>query len=130
MNPLLSCVNVSKVLACRRQLSAVRKIGSSITVLEILQNVQAQKLSPDSAAEMLSLLPPQNNASSSHDINLQSFANLDHERSKRTGFPEAVFAQGKSYDQIEKILDDMARHVNESIYEKNENVSTSILATR
>ena len=41
---------------------------------------------------------------------LESFANLDHGRAKRTGFPEAVFAEGKTTDQVAKILDDMARN--------------------
>lgn len=33
-----------------------------------------------------------------------SFANLDHHRSFRKGFPEAVYAPGKSLEQLEKII--------------------------
>lgn len=65
---------------------------------------------------------------------LASFANLDYERSKRTGFPEAVFAEGKTSKQVASILDDMARSVNESMQSigisDNYYVSTAILATR
>jgi NCAIR mutase (PurE)-related protein len=65
---------------------------------------------------------------------LASFANLDYERSKRTGFPEAVFAEGKTSKQVASILDDMARSVNESMkaigISDDDYVSTAILATR
>ena len=65
---------------------------------------------------------------------LASFANLDYERSKRTGFPEAVFAEGKTSKQVASILDDMARSVNESMQSigisNDDYVSTAILATR
>jgi NCAIR mutase (PurE)-related protein len=65
---------------------------------------------------------------------LASFANLDYERSKRTGFPEAVFAEGKTSKQVASILDDMARSVNESMQSvgisNDDYVSNAILATR
>eukprot|EP00978_Attheya_sp_CCMP212_P013408 scaffold33711_cov54-Attheya_sp.AAC.7 len=68
---------------------------------------------------------------------LESFANLDHGRSRRTGFPEAIFAAGKTPEQIAAILDDMAHHVNSSIQQTaetalrhNNNAGTAILATR
>jgi len=65
---------------------------------------------------------------------LSQFANLDHGRSMRTGFPEAVFAEGKTPEQVASILDDMARNVNEScatsIKGGGGNTSTAILATR
>jgi len=46
---------------------------------------------------------------------LKSFADLDYGRGARVGFPEAVFAEGKTPEQVAAILDDMARNVNESI---------------
>lgn len=63
---------------------------------------------------------------------LQSFANLDHGRAMRTGFPEAVFGEGKTPKQIALILDDMAQAVNKSVLEKRQHSSASaaILATR
>lgn len=63
------------------------------------------------------------------DQSLESFANLDHGRSQRTGFPEAVFAEGKTAEQVGKILDDMARNANESDYSASHG-ATAILATR
>jgi len=45
---------------------------------------------------------------------LSSFANIDHHRSIRTGFPEAVFGSGKTPLQISQILDSMAEHINRS----------------
>jgi NCAIR mutase (PurE)-related protein len=53
--------------------------------------------------------------SRSPEETLKSFVNLDHSQSSRTGFPEAVFAAGKTPDQVARILDDMARNMNEQI---------------
>ena len=64
---------------------------------------------------------------------LKSFADIDHTRSSRTGFPEAVFGAGKTPDQIALILDDMARHFNEKTAQGDgslENCERAILATR
>lgn len=35
---------------------------------------------------------------------VNGFANLDHHRMLRTGFPEVIFAHGKTPDQIVEIL--------------------------
>jgi NCAIR mutase (PurE)-related protein len=70
-----------------------------------------------------------------------SFANLDHRRALRTGFPEAVFGQGKTPVQIHTILDSMAKNVSEMVVAANANdnrhdkvvsasSSTAIIATR
>jgi hypothetical protein len=47
---------------------------------------------------------------------LSRFATLDYRRAERTGFPEAVFAQGKTPKQVAIILDEFARHANEAIH--------------
>jgi hypothetical protein len=70
---------------------------------------------------------------SQEDDILTSFANLDHTRSSRTGFPEVVFGAGKTPDQVSRILDDMARNFNErSLSEQGTipNSQRAILATR
>lgn len=68
---------------------------------------------------------------------LESFANLDHDRARRTGFPEAIFAEGKTPSQIASILDDMASVVNRALRDATSNetdepeqVGEAILATR
>ncbi len=72
---------------------------------------------------------------------VSSFANLDHRRASRTGFPEAVFGQGKTPVQIHAILDSMAKNVSELVVAANANdnrhdkvvcaaSSTAIIATR
>jgi pyridinium-3,5-biscarboxylic acid mononucleotide synthase len=88
---------------------------------DILRQVQSGQLSIDQAQHRLQTSPEET---------LQAFANLDHARSKRTGFPEAVFAAGKTAAQVASILDDMARHVNDMSPHDKTAVSTSILATR
>ena len=37
------------------------------------------------------------------------FANVDHHRAIRTGFPEAIFGQGKSAEQISAIMQELLR---------------------
>jgi len=64
---------------------------------------------------------------------LKAFADLDHDRSRRTSFPEVVFGQGKTPNQIASILDDMARHFNDRVLENDGRIESSqrvILATR
>jgi NCAIR mutase (PurE)-related protein len=102
--------------------------NSSSSLADILSRVQQQDLSPQDAAKLIS-----SSAGDDSDEILQSFANLDHHRAQRTGFPEAVFAQGKTPQQVARILDDMARHVNEELIGSNEEeteTSRTILATR
>ena len=108
----------------RRRLAGCR--GSSCNSLnDILRRVQDGKLDVQHA-EKLILSQKQ-----SPDEILKSFANLDHGRAMRTGFPEAVFAAGKTPEQVALILDDMAANVNQSVKDGQNNVaSTAILATR
>ncbi|KAL7519579.1 hypothetical protein ACHAWX_004337, partial [Stephanocyclus meneghinianus] len=76
--------------------------------------------------------PPSSSQSPCPHDTLTSFANLDHRRASRTGFPEAVFGQGKTPAQIHAILDSMANDVNQ-LTETNNHVSpasTAIIATR
>jgi NCAIR mutase (PurE)-related protein len=61
---------------------------------KLLEDVQKQKLSPDAAMEQLRHLPFE-------DL---GYAHVDHHRHLRQGFPEVVFAQGKSPDQIAGIV--------------------------
>jgi pyridinium-3,5-biscarboxylic acid mononucleotide synthase len=38
------------------------------------------------------------------------FAKIDHHRALRTGYPEVVFCQGKTIEQVKKIYQSLARH--------------------
>jgi len=60
---------------------------------KVLTDVQKGKLSPKQAIEILKDFPYQ-------DL---SFAKIDHHRELRRGFPEIIFGQGKTEDQIAKI---------------------------
>jgi NCAIR mutase (PurE)-related protein len=94
---------------------------------DILRQVQEGTLDVQQAEELISA----RNQADPEEV-LQSFANLDHGRAMRTGFPEAVFAAGKTPKQVAVILDDMAKHVNLSLSQgRHDSVaSTAILATR
>lgn len=83
---------------------------------DLLEKVAAGDISPEKALEYSSRT--QTNAEV-----LESYANLDHNRQKRAGFPEAVFAEGKTPLQVASILDDMAKHA-------DTDSTSSILATR
>ena len=45
----------------------------------------------------------------SESDSLESFANLDFHRRERTGIPEAIFAEGKTVDQVSMLVETMAR---------------------
>ncbi len=66
-----------------------------IKVLEpLLAEVQAGRLSVEAALARLRTLPFE-------DL---GFARVDHHRQLRQGFPEVVFAAGKSLDQVRGIV--------------------------
>ena len=90
-------------------------------------------MNPQDADRMLSSMKEKSKATP--EETLESFANLDHTRTGRTGLPEVVFAETKTPKQVAMILDDMARHVNDMIEQRKENIlrlpgNTAILATR
>ncbi|MBO8171805.1 MAG: nickel pincer cofactor biosynthesis protein LarB [Bacillaceae bacterium] len=60
--------------------------------IEILKQVQAGKLSAEEAAQKLSQMEE------------LDFATLDYSRQKRTGFPEVIYAEGKTPEQVLSIF--------------------------
>lgn len=69
------------------------------TIEKILGQVEARRLSSKKAFTKLRNLP----------YETFSFAKIDHHRSLRKGFPEAVYAPGKSIRQLEKIINSIKR---------------------
>jgi NCAIR mutase (PurE)-related protein len=61
----------------------------------LLENLSRGDCTVDQVIDQLKLLPYES---------LSGFANLDHHRSLRTGFPEVIFAQGKTPDQVVEIF--------------------------
>ncbi|MCU0519894.1 MAG: nickel pincer cofactor biosynthesis protein LarB [Anaerolineae bacterium] len=61
----------------------------------LLEDLQQGERTVDQVLSELSTLPYEA---------VEGFAHLDHHRSLRTGFPEVVFAQGKTPDQVVAIL--------------------------
>jgi NCAIR mutase (PurE)-related protein len=119
-------VNRIRHLGSRR---AFRRFSSQTNSLEsILEQVRQGTLQPVQAEALIRNVA---DASQTPEDTLKSFANLDHSRSSRTGFPEAVFAAGKTPDQVARILDDMARNLNEQIRAGTiDDSQRAILATR
>lgn len=66
--------------------------------MKLLEDVAGGKTSPEDAADILKDLPFE-------DL---GFANIDHHRKLRTGYPEAVFCQGKKPQQIAEIMKGLA----------------------
>src|SRR5215468_9686320 len=64
---------------------------------QILKDLKTGVLSDDQALERLRHLPFE-------DL---GFANVDHHRSLRQGFPEVIFGAGKSSEQVAKIVRSM-----------------------
>ena len=71
---------------------------------KLMEQVASGETKPEAAVEALKELPFE-------DL---GFANIDHHRKLRTGYPEAVFCQGKTPDQIAAIMKELAR-VNDNI---------------
>ncbi len=66
---------------------------------EILRKVRGRKVSVKDAAKVLSGFP---------SVDLK-FANLDCSRHSRCGFPEAVYCEGKTIEQIKRITKEMLK---------------------
>jgi len=73
-------------------------------IRKILEDYKNGALSPDDALHRLRALPFE-------DL---GFANVDHHRVIRQGFPEVIFGPGKTVDQVGKIV--------ESMYKNNHNI--------
>jgi NCAIR mutase (PurE)-related protein len=69
-------------------------------IRSLLDGVRSGSLSTDQALEQLRSLPIENVA---------DFARLDHHRSLRCGFPEVIFAQGKTPEQVVRIFHRLAQ---------------------
>lgn len=67
---------------------------------ELLENVDSGRMSADEAFEKLKILP----------YSELGFANVDHHRAIRTGFPEVIFGQGKTPEQIRDIFVELLGH--------------------
>ncbi len=67
-------------------------------LLQILEKVKSGDLSFEQAVKELSALPYE-------ELN---YATIDHHRNIRTGFPEVIFGQGKSLDQIVSVAERLA----------------------
>lgn len=76
-------------------------------ISSLLKRVAEGTVSPSDAAKQID--DEDLSAAGGDPSSLASFANIDHLRTSRTGFPEAVFGQSKTPGQIAAILDDMAR---------------------
>jgi len=69
-------------------------------VNKILEQVKSGKLSIAKAAEAFKHLP----------VKSLDFANVDTHRAMRSGFPEVVFCQGKTKEQVTAIMKEIVRH--------------------
>ena len=77
------------------------RFSTSGDLSSLLVRVAAGDLSPASAAAKLAPLLVSGGAQA-EDVG--GFAKIDHDRSRRVGFPEVVFGEGKSAEQIIDIL--------------------------
>src|SRR5215510_7952261 len=69
-------------------------------ILQFLRDYKAGVISDDEALQSLRTLPFE-------DL---GFANVDHHRSLRQGFPEVIFGAGKSAGQVAQIVESMRKN--------------------
>lgn len=67
----------------------------------MLEAVRRGEVSPDEAAQRIRVAPFEDAG---------GFAKVDLHRRMRCGFPEVIFGQGKSAEQVERILQTLERH--------------------
>jgi NCAIR mutase (PurE)-related protein len=67
---------------------------------KILMSFQSGDLSLEEVMDKLKILPYE-------DL---SFAKIDHHRAMRQGFPEVIFCQGKTVNQVTEIMGHLVRH--------------------
>ncbi|MBC8473358.1 MAG: nickel pincer cofactor biosynthesis protein LarB [Candidatus Omnitrophica bacterium] len=72
---------------------------SKKSLKRLLKDLSCKKITPQQAYELLKTLPYEN----------LKFARVDHHRLLRKGFAEVVFCQGKSQQQVKKILDNILK---------------------
>jgi NCAIR mutase (PurE)-related protein len=80
--------------------SGFQKSMTEEQIRKILEEFKAGSLTNDEALDRLRSLPFE-------DL---GFANVDHHRALRQGFPEVIFGQGKSVDQVARIVESMYRN--------------------
>ena len=76
--------------------------GTGEWLLDTLEKVKSGMMSTEEALRELSILPYE-------DLN---FAKIDHHRNVRVGFPEVIFGNGKTTEQIEIIAEHMVARCN------------------
>jgi NCAIR mutase (PurE)-related protein len=86
-----------------------RKPMDEKAIRDLLEKVNTGEYSIDQAFQLLAHYPNEP---------LGGFANIDHHRQIRSGFPEVIFSQGKTPDQIVQIFKSLQQH------------SPQVLATR
>lgn len=67
---------------------------------ELLNDIQSGNVSVDTGLDRLKKMPFE-------DI---GFAKIDHHRALRSGFPEVVFCQGKTHEQVARIFEALREH--------------------
>src|SRR4051812_24214735 len=67
---------------------------------DLLEQVASGKLAPDKALDALAFQPSES----------LEFATIDHHRALRQGFPEVIFGEGKTDDQIVAIAQRIVEH--------------------
>ncbi|MEG2677772.1 MAG: 1-(5-phosphoribosyl)-5-amino-4-imidazole-carboxylate carboxylase, partial [Oscillospiraceae bacterium] len=74
-------------------------------MLTLLQSVKDSEISPSQALEKLKTAP----------FDDLGFAKIDNHRAIRQGVPEVIFGQGKTPEQIDKIVENMLSNGAEDI---------------
>jgi hypothetical protein len=90
------------------------------TLRQLLQQVADGDVAPDTALEHLRDLPFEN----------LGFAHVDHHRTLRTGYPEVIFGQGKTSEQILAIAERLAQHQSHILTTRIEPEAAAALVAR
>ncbi|GAP21479.1 nickel pincer cofactor biosynthesis protein LarB [Leptolinea tardivitalis] len=87
---------------------------------QLLEQVKSGQIDVDAALEQLRRLPYEN---------LDGFAQLDHHRTLRNGFPEVVLGQGKQPEQVAAIVCRLAEHSDKVLVTRVDQAMADIVCT-
>jgi NCAIR mutase (PurE)-related protein len=89
-------------------------------VLELLMRVAEGSLVPDEAVRRLALAP----------FESLGFATVDHHRALRQGFPEVVFGEGKTPEQVLGIVEALSSRGQGALVTRADDVTSTLLVSR
>lgn len=97
---------------CSGMLLRKRRISTQNSMLDFFQQLADGRVTPAAAVEQVKALGGDFTA-------INSFAKIDYAREARTGFPEVIYGESKTPEQVSEIL--------ESMYQRSQGADADVM---